>query len=144
MSVVQKRLALIVAAVLAVSGVVGVVTLLSAGSVRSWIDGTFTRVSGQPGGRSLVYSSTQPPLSTADRIAGRWRPSDRLNEPGGSFLRYRDTIVAVTGDGGRGSRIYVDDDDDGYARWYPYLGGWWGTGGGSGSSFRGGGPGEGK
>ena len=46
--------------------------------------------------------------------------------------------------GQAGSRIYVDDQRQGYNRWYPYIGGRWGTFSGPGETFRGGGPAAGK
>ena len=81
----------------------------------------------------------------AASIAGKWKPAERLADPSGYFLRYRNDIVAVTAapEGG-GSRIFVDEERRGYARWYPYVGGYWGTYSGPGEGFRGGGPGAGK
>jgi hypothetical protein len=117
--------------------------LLTAGSVRGWVGERYTRVSSETGGRGVVYSSPKRPSVVAAEIADRWKPAQRLNDPSGVFLRYSDAVVAVTSSGG-GSRIHVDDPSRGYARWFPYLGGYWGTYSGPAETFRGGGPGAGK
>jgi hypothetical protein len=130
---------------------VGLVALLGVmfgtrGSVRSYIAGRYQRVEAESKGRSAVYTSTESPGAVAKTISGRWKPAERINDPGGSFLRYRSAIVAVTAAaaGQTGSRIYVDDQSSGYNRWYPYVGGRWGTFSGAGETFRGGGPAAGK
>ena len=116
------------------------------GSVRDHISGRYQRVAAESQGRSAVYTSTQPPGAVAKSIAGAWKPAERINDPGGYFLRYRSAIVAITAAaaGQAGSRIYVDDQRQGYNRWYPYIGGRWGTFSGPGETFRGGGPAAGK
>ena len=130
---------------------IGLVALLGVmfgtkGSVRSFIAGKYQRVEAESSGRSAVYTSTQSPGTVTKTISGAWKPAERINDPGGSFLRYRSAIVAVTAaaPGQSGSRIYVDDQRQGYNRWYPYLGGRWGTFSGPGETFRGGGPAAGK
>lgn len=138
-----RRVQLAFAAVLVVAGVASAIgAVATAGSVRSHLAGTYALVSQE--GRSAVYSSPQPPVAVARAIARRWRPSEQVNDPGGYFLRYRNDVVAVTPAGEGGSRIYVDDQRRGYARWYPYVGGRWGTFSGRGETVRGGGPGTGK
>lgn len=116
------------------------------GSVREHVAGKYQRVAAESKGRSVVYTSTQPPGTVAASIARAWKPAERINDPGGYFLRYKSAIVAVTaaGAGQAGSRIYVDDQRAGYNRWYPYLGGRWGTFSGPAETFRGGGPAAGK
>lgn len=116
------------------------------GSVRDYLAQKYDRVKTEEEGRSVVYASSQSPGKVASSIAGEWKPAERINDPGGYFLRYRSAIVAVTaaGAGKTGSRIYVDDQRRGYSRWYPYLGGRWGTFSGPGETFRGGGPAAGK
>jgi uncharacterized protein DUF4247 len=116
------------------------------GSVRSHIAGKYQRVEAESKGRSAVYTSSQSPGSVARSISGAWKPAERINDPGGYFLRYRSAMVAVTAAaaGQSGSRIYVDDQRQGYNRWYPYIGGRWGTFSGPGETFRGGGPAAGK
>lgn len=115
-------------------------------SVREYIAGKYQRVAAESQGRSVVYTSTRPPGAVAQSISSAWKPAERINDPGGYFLRYGSAIVAVTaaGAGQSGSRIYVDDQRRGYNRWYPYIGGRWGTFSGPGESFRGGGPAAGK
>ena len=116
------------------------------GSVREHVRDTYTLVSTSDGGRSAVYSATGKPSAVAASIAKKWKPAERLTDPSGFFLRYRNDIVVVTpaAEGQQGSRIYVDEQSRGYTRWYPYIGGYWGTYSGPGESFRGGGPGAGK
>jgi Domain of unknown function (DUF4247) len=126
----------------AVSGLAVVILLVAtSGSVRGWIDGRYTRVSGDD--RSAVYSSTSPPLQVANEISGKWRLFDRATTATGTFLRYDDLIVGVVAAAG-GTRIYVDPELDGYRRWYGSLGPRWGTATGAGERWRGGGPGVGK
>ena len=116
------------------------------GSVREHIAGRYERVAAESKGRSNVYTSDRPPGAVAQSIAQKWKPAERINDPGGYFLRYNSAIVAVTaaGAGQAGSKIYVDDQRTGYNRWYPYVGGLWGTFSGPGETFRGGGPAAGK
>lgn len=130
---------LVLAGGLGLAGVFG-----GTGSLRSYLRRTYPTAASQEGGRSLVFTSPEPPTATAQKIASRWSPADRINDPSGIFLRYRDDIVVVSSDGAGGSLINVDDDRTGYARWYPYVGGYWGTFSGRGETFRGGGPGAGK
>jgi hypothetical protein len=139
---VRARRHLLVAGALALAGVVALTVVIGgAGSVPGWIAGRYTHVSGS--GSSAVYASTSAPLTVADEIGRRWTPFDRAVTPAGTFLRYDDLIVAVLAAQG-GSRIYLDRERDGYARWYPILGGRWGTATGAGQRWRGGGPGVGK
>ena len=115
------------------------------GSVRDHVKNTYTLVETSDGGRSAVYSARGKPSAVAASIASKWKPAERLTDPSGFFLRYRNDIVVVTPAAeGSGSRIYVDEQSRGYTRWYPYIGGYWGTYSGPGESFRGGGPGAGK
>ena len=126
---------------------VGVALLLVAflgrgGGVARHIASTYERVPSASSDRT--YRSPSPPDRVAADISAAWPPAQRITDPGGFFLRYRDDIVGVVPDGRGGSQIYVDDEDRGYARWYPYVGGRWGTYSGVGERFRGGGPGAGK
>ncbi len=134
-------IALILVGILAV----GAVTLGTRGSVRKHVGETYTLVSSDNRTRTTEYSAKGKPSAVAASIASKWKPSERLTDPSGFFLRYRNDIVVVTaGPEGQGSRIHVDDERRGYARWYPYVGGYWGTFSGPGEGFRGGGPGAGK
>lgn len=126
-------------------GAVGLIVLLIAilggRGVRSHLDDTYQRVSSD--GNSVVYRSDQKPKAVYESIRSAVRPADTQVDPQGYFMRYSDDIVAVTADG-TGSRIYVDDERRGYAHWFPFVVGVWGTGGGAGEGIRGGGPGAGK
>jgi hypothetical protein len=111
------------------------------GGVRGYLADNYTRVSVQ--GDSAVYTSPRDPGTVYQEIRSRHRPANTLVQPSGYYLRYSDDIVVVTADG-PGSRIYLDDEDRGYAHWFPVVGGYWGTYRGPGETFRGGGPGVGK
>ena len=140
-----KLLAALGAAGLGLAALLGVL-FGTKGTVRDHIAGKYQRVAAESQGRSVVYTSTQSPGAVAKSIASAWKPAERINDPGGYFLRYRSAIVAITAaaDGQTGSRIFVDDQRQGYNRWYPYIGGRWGTFSGPGETFRGGGPAAGK
>jgi hypothetical protein len=127
------------ASILAALGVVVLLLAMFAGrtSPRGWIPEQYTRVA--PG----TYRSASPPLNVASTLVNRFETKDRVYTPGGVFLRYHDAVVGILPNG-RGSRITVDDPDRGYARYHSSVGASWGGPGGRASSFRGGGPGEGK
>lgn len=119
------------------------VGLAFGGNVRDDIAKDYQRVGDRDGAQ--VYRSRRSVPDTAEAITDADRPSQRLTDSAGVFLRYPDTIVAVhRAASGSGTEIEVDDDDRGYARWYPYVGSYFGSGRGVGESFRGGGPGGGK
>ena len=140
----SARTQLYLALAAAAFGGVALVALLvgTSGSVRGHIDDRYERISTSDG--SARYRSSDPPSEVAADIAGEWKPAERLNDATGYFLQYRNTIVAVTAAAEGGSDIHVDDERRGYARWYPYVGGWWGTYSGGAEGTRGGGPGVGK
>ena len=128
-------------------GALGLVILLAVtgtGSVRDYVGDRYRLVSSVDGGRSREYASTDPPSRVAADITNRWRPADRLNDSYGYFLRYRDDYVVVSSDGAGGSRIFVDDEEEGYRHWYGHVGGYWGTYSSPSEDNRGGGPGAGK
>ena len=138
----SRRTKLLIAGGIAVVGIIALVVALSrTGGVRGYLADNYTRVSGS--GDSVVYRSPNSPRTVYDDIRTRHRPADTLVRPSGYYLRYPDDIVVVTPDRG-GSRIDLDDEDRGYARWFPIVGGFWGTSRGGGEGFRGGGPGSGK
>ena len=126
-------------------GLAGVLILLSAflrtENARDYLRGRYGLASAT--GTSMVLTSPLAPRAVYDDLVGRARPADTLADAGGYYLRYRNDIVAITG-GPSGSRIYVDDERQGYNRWFGHVGGFWGTFGGAGETFRGGGPGSGK
>ncbi len=134
----------LVAVVLVVAGVAGIVALAQRGSVRSHLLRTYDVVSQD--GDSYVLRSPEDVTTTAADISRAWKPAERLVDPGGTFLRYADDIVAVTPRAEGGSTVYLDDEDRGYSRWFPYVVGFWGFGGSGGpiGGTRGGGPGAGK
>lgn len=131
----------VLAAVLAVGAVLGFFALLHTGSPRSWIRTHYTQQSHSGG--SEVLTSPDSVTSTARQIRTAWKPAEELVDPSGVFLRYHDLIVAIVPKTTTGSTIYLEDEKDGYAHWYPYVGGSWGTGSPV-DGTRGGGPGSGK
>ncbi|MFN2494757.1 MAG: DUF4247 domain-containing protein [Pseudonocardiaceae bacterium] len=136
------RVKLILAGLVVVVGLGAIGLAVSrTGGVRGYLADNYTRVSGQ--GDSVVYTSPRNPGTVFEEVRSRHRPADTLVQPSGYYLRYSDDIVVITADG-PGSRIYLDDEDRGYAHWFPVIGGFWGTYGGPGETFRGGGPGSGK
>jgi Domain of unknown function (DUF4247) len=121
--------------------IVLLVALLGGGSIRNHLADNYQRVSSD--GDSIVYASNNKPKAVYESIRSAVSPADVQVDPQGYFMRYSDDIVAVTADGD-GSRIYIDDERRGYAHWFPFVFGVWGTGGGAGEGIRGGGPGAGK
>ncbi|MGI5167506.1 DUF4247 domain-containing protein [Spirillospora sp. CA-253888] len=135
----MKR-ALIGGGLLAALGVVILLAALLTGgsSPKKWIAGNYAKAG--PG----TYRSPDTTLRTAQRISAKFRPADRASDPTGVYLRYRDLVVGVLPQAGGGARITLDTPARGYARYHSSVGGRWGGPGGSASTFRGGGPGEGK
>ena len=134
----------LLALLLVVGGIAGIVALTQRGSVRSHVLRTYDVV--EQDGDSYVLRSPDTVTRTAADISDAWKPAERLVDPGGTFLRYADDIVAVTPRAEGGSTVYLDDEDRGYNRWFPYVVGFWGLGGSGGpvGGTRGGGPGTGK
>jgi hypothetical protein len=126
-------------------GAVGLIVLLFAllggNSIRGYLDDNYHRASSN--GSSIVYTSDQKPKAVYESVRSAVTPADVQTDPEGYFLRYSDDIVGITASGS-GSRIYLDDERHGYAHWFPFVAGVWGTGGGLGEGVRGGGPGGGK
>lgn len=126
-------------------GAIGLIVLLFAvlggNGIRDHLGDSYRRVSSE--GNSVVYASDQKPKAVYESVRSAVTPADVQVDPDGYFLRYSDDIVAITADDG-GSRIYLDDERHGYAHWFPFVAGVWGTGGGLGEGVRGGGPGAGK
>ena len=143
----SSRVQVLIGLVLAGLGAVALVVLLAAtatSSVRDFVRDHYRLVASRDRGRSTEYASPDPPSDVVAAITRRWQPADRLYEPSGYFLRYRDDYVVVTSDGAGGSRIYVDDEEEGYRHWHGYVGGNWGTYSGPAEDVRGRGPGSGK
>ena len=134
----------VVALVLVVAGIGGIFALTQRGSVREHVLSTYQVVESE--GDSYTLRSEDTVSRTAADIRSAWRPAEELVDPGGTFLRYSDDIVAVTPDPDGGSTVFLDDEERGYNRWFPYVVGFWGFGGSGGpvGGTRGGGPGAGK
>ena len=132
----------VVIGVLALAGV-SVIAFAAArpSGPADYLDKHYRMVSNEDGSR--VYQADQAPRTVFDDLRRAAPPAEVFTDPGGYFLRYRNDIVAVTAVAG-GSRVWLDNAERGYARWYPYLGGFWGTYTGPAEGTRGGGPGAGK
>lgn len=129
---------------------IGLIVLLvvffsGSGSVREYVDDNYRRTkSSDPALKGArVYSSPKAASDVTEDIAEAWKPAERHVDPAAYFLRYRNDIVVVS-PAGSGSRIVIDSQERGYARWYPFIGGYWGTYTSPGGDVRGGGPGAGK
>ena len=134
-----------IALALTLVAVLGIVALLNRGGPREYALDRYEQVSRD--GRSYVLRSDKPVTETAAEIRKAWKPAQELNDPAGIFLRYSDLVIAVTPDpSSDGSTVYLDDEERGYAHWFPFIVGYWGTGGVGGGigGVRGGGPGAGK
>ncbi|MCW2613135.1 MAG: hypothetical protein JWN08_129 [Frankiales bacterium] len=134
----------IIAIVLVLAGIGGIIALSRSGNPKDHVLRTYDVVSQE--GDSYTLTSPDPVTKTAGDIRDAWKPAQELVDPGGTFLRYKDLVVAVTPRVEGGSTIYLDDEERGYGRWFPYVVGFWGFGGTGGpiGGTRGGGPGAGK
>lgn len=142
----SRRAQLLLAACVAGLGVLLLlVPFAGPSSVREWVDGRYTKSpSTDPAlTGAAVYTSSKSASSVVDEISASWKPADRHSDPTGHFLRYQNDMVVVQPTTA-GTRIIVDSERRGYARWYPFIGGYWGTYSGGGEDVRGGGPGAGK
>lgn len=110
-------------------------------SPRSFIESHYS-AAGKRDGADL-FRTKKTVAQVTRELTKEWKPADRLTDPGGVFLRYRDDLVAIRPIS-TGTELSVDDADRGYAHWYPFVGGWFGTYSGRAEGFRGGGPGSGK
>ncbi|CAA9394039.1 MAG: hypothetical protein AVDCRST_MAG66-1035 [uncultured Pseudonocardia sp.] len=112
----RRALAALVVA-LAVSGLAG----CGAGSsVRGYLDDTFTEQSET--GDTVVYQAAAPVAATTQQIATAVAPIVQASDANGSYLRYDDDIVVVSG-AGAASAVRVEDLDGPYRDGvYAYLG----------------------
>ncbi|WP_205697653.1 DUF4247 domain-containing protein [Conexibacter sp. SYSU D00693] len=128
--------------------VVGYSVARGTSSVRGFVEDRCrsTGVERDPQGRRAdAFTCRERPSVLAAALAKRHKPAERRTTASGLFLRYSNQMVGVLGGpGGRGSKVLLARERDGYGFFYPYVGGWWGTYSGRGESFRGGGPGGGK
>lgn len=129
-------------AALALAGAVLLASGCLSASVRGWAADNHERLPDE--GTAEVYRADGPPSRVAAELADAREPAERRVTPSGVFLRYRNDLVAVVPNPGGGSRILIENERNGYATFFPFVGGYWGTFGGPGETFRGGGPGAGK
>ena len=161
------------ALVLVVLGLVGIGGIFAcSSSVESWLADHCTKGRMErdaQGHRAQAWSCKGTPSKVASQLSKAHKPAERRSTPEGHFLRYRDrmigvlsantasasaggaagasggTVRAAIGSGGDARTKILDARErDGYGYFNPYVGGWWGSYGGRGESFRGGGPAAGK
>jgi hypothetical protein len=70
----------------------------------------------------------RPPLAVSVELDKAWQPEDQRYTAVGVLLRYEHDIVALLPDGHGGTRIERHDDDEGYRRYFAYVGDFWGPG----------------
>ncbi|GAB3223667.1 hypothetical protein GCM10027447_11620 [Glycomyces halotolerans] len=102
----------------------------------------FERASDLDVGDGWAYTSNSPPSVVADDISDAAEPLDERRHGDDHYLQYSDDIVAIFPYRG-GSKILLDDYEDGYRR-HSAIVRTWGWSASPPSSFRGGGPGSGK
>ena len=115
-----------IALLLVVAGIGGILALTQRGSVRSYVINEYDVVLRE--GDSYVLRSEKTVTATAADIRSAWKPAEELVDPGGTFLRYSDDVVAVTPRAEGGSTVYLYDEDRVYDRWFPYFVVFCGTG----------------
>ena len=112
-------------------------------SVRDYLDETcrHTGIATDPGGNR----APKPPTAMTSALRDAHKPADQRTTTSGTFLRYSNNMVGITaGEPPTHSTAYLADERGGYAFFFPYVGGFWGTYRGPSESFRGGGPAGGK
>lgn len=138
------RVGLVVAAIGAL--VIGLVSCRGSQSVRDYVSGRCAATGSErdpQGRRADGFSCPGKPVAFAAALAGRHEPARRRSTPTGHFLRYRNEMVGIFPARGR-TKVLLARERDGYGYFNNYIGGFWGSYGGRGESFRGGGPGAGK
>lgn len=117
--------------------------------LRGYLGDNYRQVS-RSGDSAEYLAAGVGAAAVASAIASRYRPVQRYTSGNDTYLRYDDDIVAIR-NAGNDARISIDDEDRGYARWAPIVGGVWappsrfgGGGGSGGTGGSGGGPGDGK
>lgn len=135
---------------LVVLGLLGVVSLLACNeSVEGWLGDECRRAGSERdpnGNRAEKFTCDRPASVVASDLAEAHEPADRRSTPEGHFLRYADDMVGVVPDpdDAESSTAYLSDERRGYAFFFPFVGGFWGSYTGPGERFRGGGPAVGK
>ncbi len=117
-------------------------------SVRQYLDQTcrHTGMAADPdGNRARRYDCPRPPREMTVALRDAHKPADERVTSAGTFLRYSNDMVGITSAQARDrSTAYLADERSGYAFFFPYVGGYWGSYRGPAEDFRGGGPAGGK
>ena len=69
----------------------------------------------------------RPPLAMSVELDDTWPPEDQRYTAVGVLLRYEHDIVALVPDGRGGTTIERYSADEGYRRFYAYVGSYWGA-----------------
>ena len=69
----------------------------------------------------------RPPLEVSVELDNTWPPEDQRYTAVGVLLRYEHDIVALRPDGRGGTKIERHRADEGYRRFYAYVGSYWGA-----------------
>ena len=117
-------------------------------SVRDYLDESCRSIgvaTDPNGNRARRYDCPRPPREMVGALREAHKPADTRTTASGTFLRYSNHMVGITaGEPPSRSTAYLADERGGYAFFFPYVGGFWGTYRGPAESFRGGGPAGGK
>jgi hypothetical protein len=70
----------------------------------------------------------RPPLAVSVELDEAWQPEDQRYTAVGVLLRYEHDIVALLPDGRGGTKLERHRAGEGYRRFYPYVGDFWGPG----------------
>jgi hypothetical protein len=134
---------LLIAVVCTVLGIGAIVAAIaSATSATDYIKKHYKRDGTDHGAQ--VYLAPHDVSQTVKEISDADAPGDRRDTESGVFLRYPHNMIAVLVSRKGGTKVEVANERSGYAHFFGYVGGWWGTYSGPAGTFRGGGPGAGK
>jgi hypothetical protein len=112
----------------------GAIGLVFAGCVAAIVLAEVVEGAVEPTGRLADHlAETYPgmrderrPLELSVELDGVWPPEDQRYTAVGVLLRYEHDIVALVPDGQGGTKIERHRADEGYRRFYAYVGSYWG------------------
>jgi hypothetical protein len=74
-----------------------------------------------------VFFADRTPLMVSAELDKQWPADDQRYTPVGVILRYEHEIALLMPYGDGGTRILLEDDDDGFRHLYAYVGDFWGA-----------------
>lgn len=109
--------------------------LVFAGCVAALILAELAEDATEPEGRLADHLATtypglrdeRPPLAVSVELDEAWQPEDQRYTAVGVLLRYEHDIVALLPDGRGGTKLERHDDEEGYRRYFAYIGDFWGS-----------------